>query len=140
MSLLDSKVAHIVDELTDCAQRIAAVRELSSTMQLLELARYYNWDDGLSIPRAISEHPLCDLGLALHLFHLAEGTVYLTSPEHDWGYQIEWAEFCKLLSQRIISGYYDTVAISFVAEFTTVQCFKLRRQGVPEIFLTPISP
>lgn len=133
------EVVHIVDELDDADQRIAALRALVSPEQLLELARCYNWGDGISVPQAISDHPACDLGLALHLFELAEGTVFLTSPEQDWSCQRDWAEFCRALSQRILSGHYATATVPFVPEFSPVQCLKLRRQGIPEIFFTPLA-
>lgn len=132
------EVVHIVDELEDVELRIAALRDLASIEQLLELARYYNWDDGISVPRAISDHPACDLGLALNLFELAEGTVFLASPEQDWSCQREWAEFCRVLSDRILSGHYSTGTIPFVTEFSPVQCSRLRRQGIPDIFLSPL--
>ena len=133
------EVVHIVDELDDADQRIAALRALVSPDQLLDLARYYNWGDGISVPQAISDHPACDLGLALHLFELAEGTVFLASPEQDWGCQRDWAEFCRVLSHRILSGHYTTATVPFVSEFSPVQCLKLRRQGIPEVFFTPLA-
>jgi|GEM_PF-5970542 len=132
------EVVHIVDELEDVELRILALRDLASPEQLLELARYYNWSDGLSVPQAISDHPACDLGLALNLFELAEGTVFLASPEQDWSCQRDWAEFCRALSGRILSGHYSTGTIPFVTEFSPVQCLKLRRQGIPDMFFAPL--
>lgn len=133
------EVVHIIDELDDADQRIAALRALVSPEQLLDLARYYNWGDGIAVPRAISDHPACDLGLALHMFELAEGTVFLTSPEQDWSCQREWAEFCSVLSQRILSGHYAKASVPFVSGFSPLQCLKLRRQGIPEVFFTPLA-
>lgn len=132
------EVVHIVDELDDADERIAALHALVSPEQLLDLARYYNWGDGISVPQAIADHPACDLGLALHLFELAEGTVFLTSPEEDWSCQRDWAEFCRGLSQRILSDHYATATVPFVSELSPVQCLKLRRQGIPEVFFTPL--
>lgn len=132
------EVVHIVDELDDADERIAALHALVSPEQLLDLARYYNWGDGISVPQAIADHPACDLGLALHLFELAEGTVFLTSPEEDWSCQRDWAEFCRVLSQRILSDHYATATVPFVSELSPVQCLKLRRQGIPEVFFTPL--
>jgi hypothetical protein len=133
------EVVHIVDELDDADQRIAALRAMVSPEQLLDLARYYNWGDGISVPQAIADHPACDLGLALHLFELAEGTVFLTSPEQDWSCQRDWAEFCRVLSERILSGHYATATVPFVSELSPVQCLKLRRQGIPEVFFTALA-
>ena len=133
------EVIHIIDYLDKADQRISALRALVSPEQLLDLARSYNWDDGITVPKAISDHPACDLGLALHLFELAEGTVFLSSPERDWSYQREWAEFCRVLSERILSGHYTTATVPFVSEFSPVQCRKLRRQGIPEVFFSPLA-
>lgn len=133
------EVIHIIDYLDKADQRISALRALVSPEQLLDLARYYNWDDGITVPKAISDHPACDLGLALHLFELAEGTIFLASPERDWSYQREWAEFCRVLSERILSGHYTTATVPFVSEFSPVQCRKLRRQGIPEVFFSPLA-
>jgi hypothetical protein len=134
------EVVRIVDELNDADQRIAALRALLSPEQLLDLARYYNWGDGMAVPQAISDHPACDLGVALHLFELAEGTVFLISPERDWSCQHEWAEFCRVISQRILSGHYATGIVPFVSAFSPVQCLKLRRLGIPEVFFSPLVP
>ena len=62
-----AEVRRIVDELEDPDQRCDATRRLESCEELLELARYYNWDDGLEVPRAIIDHPVCDLGLGKDL-------------------------------------------------------------------------
>lgn len=133
------EVARIIDELDDANLRIKALRNLVSPEQLLDLAKYYNWGDGMAVPQAISDHPACDLGVALHLFELAEGTVYLTTPERDWSYQREWSEFCKVLSERILSGFYTTATVPFVSELSPIQCLKLRRQRIPEVFFTPLA-
>lgn len=134
------EIIRLLDQLEDAGQRIEAVRHFSSAQQLLALAQFYNWDDGLSVPRAIADHPACDLGLALRLFELAEGTVYLSEPDRDWKYQQDWAEFCRELSQRILAGHYPSVMIPFATGITAVQCLKLKRQGIPEIFYTPLNP
>ena len=134
-----SEVHRIVDELEDASQRCEAVGQLESTEELLELARYYNWDDGLAVPRAIIDHPGCDRGLALHLFQLAEGIVWLTSDE-DWKYQEEWAGFCRELADRVQIGHYPSLTIPFESELSKVQRFKAKKDGVPDIFLDSAYP
>lgn len=92
------------------------------------------------MPRAIADHPVCDLGLALRLFDLAAGTAFLEQPDREWTYQRDWADFCWALSQRILAGHYPHVIIPFAPEFTAAQRLKLKRQGIPEIFYTPLNP
>jgi Domain of unknown function (DUF4274) len=134
-----AEVRRIVDELETPDQRCDAIRRLESSEDLLELAQHYNWDDGLEVPQAIIDHPVCDLGLALHLFELAEGIVWLTSDE-TWEYQQEWARFCEDLASRIQNGHYLTVTIPFESGLTTVQKFKAKNAGVADIFLSSIRP
>ena len=131
------KIRRIVDELEAPDERCSATGRLDSCEELLELARYYNWDDGMAVARAIIDHPLCDLGLALHMFELTEGIVWLTS-EDDWDYQKEWARFCEGLSNRIQSGHYSIITISFESVLTAVQRLKAKKDGVAEIFLSSI--
>ena len=135
-----AEILRLLDSADSVDEWIDAVRNLSSAQQLLELAQVYNWGDGLSVPWAIADHPACDLGLALHLFELAEGVVFLAEPDRDWGYQQEWVKFCRELSQRILAGHYSRVLIPFATGLTAVQRLKLKRQGVPEIFYTPLDP
>ncbi len=106
---------------------------------LLELARCYNWDDGMAVPRAINDHPLCDFGVALHVFELAEGTVWLTSDD-DWKHQEEWAGFCEDLAHRIETGRYRSIAIPFETALTKVQQFTAKKNGVPDVFLASVHP
>ncbi|MBL8872255.1 MAG: DUF4274 domain-containing protein [Planctomycetaceae bacterium] len=134
-----STVARIVDELEDPKERISAIRELATADELLQLAHYYNWDDGMQVPSAIIDHPACDLGVALHLFELAEGTYYL-SEERDWKYQEAWAAFCHDLSNRIQSGHYTQLTVPFESALTAVQRFKLTKAGVPPVFFTSVTP
>lgn len=133
------EVRRIVDALETSDQRCDAIGRLESCKELLELAQYYNWDDGMEVPRAIIDHPVCDLGLALHMFELAEGIVWLTSGD-DWDYQQEWASFCKDLANRVEIGRYPDVTISFDSSLSTVQRFKAKRDGVAEIFLNSADP
>lgn len=132
-------VQRIVYELETPEQRCDAIRLLDSCEALLELTRYYNWDDGIAVPRAIIDHPDCDLGLALHVFELAEGIVWLTSRD-DRRFQQEWARFCEDLSNRIQSGRYSAVSTPFDSSLTAAQQYKAKNDGVPTIFLSSIRP
>ena len=132
-------VTRIVDALEDQEERIRAIRELVTADELLQLAHYYNWDDGMQVPSAIVDHPACDLGVALQLFELAEGTVYL-SEDRDWKHQEAWASFCDELSTRIQSGHYTSLTVHFESSLTAVQRFKLKKAGVPPIFFSSVTP
>lgn len=134
-----AEIDRIVYELETAEDRCAATQNLQSPEELLELARSYNWGDGMEVPRAIIDHPRCDLGLALHMFELAEGTVWITK-EVDPAHNETWSNFCQDLSSRIQGGRYPTVDIPFQSEFMKVQKYKARKAGVPDIFLDSVHP
>jgi len=131
-------VQRIVDELEDEAERVAAVRQLLTAEELLLLSEAYNWDDGMVIPTAMIHHRCCDLGLALRLFELAEGIVWLTE-KNDWKYQEAWAAFCKDLASRVQRGAYVAGAVAYESSLSAVQRHKALKAGVPAIFLTSVQ-
>jgi len=128
----------IVDELEDEAERVAAVRQLLTEEELLALAISYNWDDGMGLPKAMIDHPRCELGLALRLFELADGITWLTQPS-DWKYQEAWAAFCKDLASRVQRGAYAAGAVAYESSLSAVQRNKALKAGVPAIFLTSVQ-
>src|SRR5688572_915323 len=101
-------VVRIVEEIGDACERVREVANLETAQELKELAEYYNWDDGMSIPNAIVNHPKCDLGVALTLFWLAEAQCWITDQTAPDEYNREWAEFCESITERIRSGHYHT--------------------------------
>lgn len=70
----------------------------------------YNWDNGFEIPNEILADSSCDLALALEVFYLADGYGYLEKST-------------------------DT---TFEIPLNKAQRYKLRKKGVPEIFLTDL--
>jgi hypothetical protein len=132
-------VQRIVEDLEDEAERVAAVRQLLTTEELLFLGEVYNWDDGMAVPTAIIDHPSCDLGLALRLFELAEGIIWLTE-KNDWKYQETWAAFCQELSNRVQSHFYVPGPVAYASSLSAVQRYKALKAGVPQIFLFPVHP
>ena len=132
-------IRRIVDDLESNAERVVALRDLSSPQELLALAEYYSWSDGLEIPTAILNHPQCDLGLALNLFRLADGFAWFTE-SHDWAGQQEWAAFCQFLAARVHENYYVRVEIAYEPGLSAAQRLKAKKAGVPAAFLTSILP
>ena len=117
----------------DC---VSLLKPIDSPLELLKISRAYNWDDGMNIPQAIIDHPTCDLGLALHLFELAE-VVWLEKKNST--ITNEWARFCSDLSDRILNSRYSSNLVSFESEYGKVQIHKMKKAGIPPIFLTPIN-
>ncbi len=109
----------------------------ASGIELRELARAHNWDNGLEVPIAISEHASCDLAVALELFWLADAATVLSIDEDPNG--DPWFHFCELIADRILTGYYTGASSSFEVPLTKVQVHNYRRSGLAEIFLTRVS-
>ena len=137
--LPSSTVVRIVDELEDSRDRVRAVPGLTTAEELLQLAYYYNWDDGMDVPEAIMVHPACDLGVALHLFELAGGFALFTEAS-DWKYQESWAAFCRTLFGRILGGHYSRVIVPFESSLSRVERFKLQKAGVSPVLFTSVAP
>jgi hypothetical protein len=93
----------------------------------------------MALPTAIIDHPLCDLGLALRLFELAEGIVWLTQT-NDWKGQEAWAAFCQDLAGRVQRGAYVPGALAYESSLSAVQRHKALKAGVPAIFLSSVHP
>jgi hypothetical protein len=117
--------------------RVAAVAALDSAEALQQLAYLYNWDDGFEVPTAIALHPKCDLGVALDLFWLAAAMEWYTGRIELHDYNRDWVEFCRLITEGILSGRYRKGATSFNASVTP-HVYRLRKQGVPEILFSSV--
>jgi len=115
---------------------VKAVKALGSAIELQSVVRSYNWDDGFEIPRAIADHPCCDLAVALELFSLSDGVSVYTGEVQLNGHNREHVEFCQLMSARLLSGHYKPGAAEFKSDLSAVQMYKLRKQGVPELLYT----
>lgn len=98
----------------------------------------YNWDDGFAFPRTLLDNPLCDLSLALHIFDLADGYAYLSRTSAGLPRLPEWLHFIQPLYADILAGKYPKTGAPYKAPYTRVQAYKLRKAGVPEVFLTDL--
>jgi len=114
------------------------INPASAATQLQQAALDHNWDDGLALPTELANHPHCDLGVAMLLFWLAEGTYWYAKTSRDGEHNQEWRTFCSALAQRITSGHYKLGESSFRTNLGAAQKAKFRSQGVPEIFLTDV--
>lgn len=108
----------------------------ASADELRQLALAYNWDDGFALPARIIEHANCDLAVALEIFWLADAaTVYLGDARQS-PLNAEWHRFAQTLAKQILEGRYVAGHEPFQPPLTKVQVYKLRKRGLPEVFLT----
>lgn len=97
----------------------------------------YNWDDGLEVPYLILNHPKCELGTALKIFYLSEGSGMLDEDYQD--YELgHWVEFVEYTFKRIVDGNYSTKHIPF--KFPLMESSKkyIKAAGWPEFFIEDI--
>ncbi len=97
----------------------------------------YNWDDGFEVPREILADPECDLALALEVFYLGDGYSYLENLTKTTDLK-EWERFIATLYDDILNNKFPKTSIAFKIPLTRVQKYKLRKNGVPEIFLNDL--
>jgi hypothetical protein len=111
----------------------------SSPDYLRHLVLEYNWDDGLTFPQRISDHPACDLAVALEIFWLADAVTVLLGEEKINAYNADWRNFCTVLTERILSGHYARGLGSFEMPLTRTQIYNYRKRGVPDLLLTSVQ-
>lgn len=97
----------------------------------------YNWDNGFLLPKEILADPGCDLALALEVFYLADGYSYLEKSQKVAALE-EWSEFITTLYDDILNNKFPKTDTSFEIPLSKVQKYKLRKNGISEIFLTDL--
>lgn len=97
----------------------------------------YNWDDGFEILEEILADPVCDLALALEIFHLGDGYAYLEDLTKTTELK-EWGRFIAALYSDILNNRFPKTGTSFKNPLSKVQKYKLRKKGISEIFLTDL--
>src|SRR5262249_10560591 len=97
------------------------------------------WDDGFLVPTAVANHPKCDLGVALELFWLAEAMCWFTGEVEAMDYNRDWATFCELITNRILTGHYQKGETSFTPGLGVAWIWRYRKQGVPEVLFGAIE-
>lgn len=100
---------------------------------LQQYAINYNWDDGFRLPKVIAKNQSCDLGTALTLFWLAEGMSYYLGEVARNEYNSDWADFCDLLVQKLLSNSYPVGPVSFKPSINKVTALKYEKNKVPKI-------
>lgn len=108
-----------------------------SYSELEKLLDEYNWDDGFEIPKKILDSSCCDLALALKIFYLADGFAYLGGTAEESRLS-EWKQFIYSLYNSILGDKYKEMGRRYVIPLTKVQKYKLRKNKIPEIFLTDL--
>ena len=119
----------------DCEDWVAFLPTIQSTSELSYLLDGYNWDDGFEVPIAISNHPYCDLGVALSLWWLADGGAWFERPNEVSEYMQDWGNFCREMTSRISSGIYDSKHESnCLVKRSDSYKAKLEGLGLPAVF------
>jgi len=121
------------------AEDLLRIAALDSANSLKQAALEYNWDDGLGVPFAIANHPKCDLAVALELFWVADAVEVHLGHHISSPWSEDWVQFCELLINRLLAGYYKQGEASFIPDLTKVQIYKYRKQNVPELFLSAVT-
>jgi len=106
--------------------------------QLKQQLDDYNWDNGFEIPSQIISNPGCDLSLALEVFYLTDGYSFLMKISNEEKRNNEWYTFIENLYQDINDGKYLKSNHRFKIPLTKVQCFKLRKNNISNLFLEDI--
>lgn len=105
--------------------------------KMRQILNDYNWDDGFDLPKKLLENHDCDLALALEIFFLADGYSYLIDNQRRT-FQNEWMLFVDKLYNDIVNGKYIQTTSTFENPLTKVQRYKLKKQQIPDIFLTDL--
>ena len=122
------------------AQALNFVDTITTEKELFLYAYNYNWDNGFDIPNAILKNSKCSLSVALLLFSLSDGYMYLQYKKCSEGTKA-WSLFIKNLYERIINkDFYDGIT-AFNPQLSKVEEYKIKKILTDEesIFITPIS-
>ena len=103
-------------------------------VELKQKIEYYNGDDGFELLYEILDDSNCDLALALEIFFLADGYVYLENSVPNPNLK-EWCSFVENLYYNILKGKYIKTQSAFEIPLNKVQKYKLSKKNVPAVFL-----
>ena len=132
------QINKICYEIDDINESIKIILAMNSPEELYELLDCYNWDDGLKIPTVIANHKYCELAIAVRLYWLASADYWFESEVEVNEHNKEHNIFCKLISEKILSGDYIVGNLSHSENFDKVQLYKFKKQGLPEVFYTSV--
>ena len=102
-----------------------SLKSLKSEVELKNFLEEYNWDDGSTIPAKILENEYCTLQIALRVFWLADGYLYLLERENASNDK-KWIIFMNNLYNNILEGRYYLGKTSFDPELNKVQIYKFK--------------
>ena len=103
-----------------------SLKSLKSEVELKNFLKEYNWDDGSTIPAKILENEYCTLQIALRVFWLADGYLYLLERENASNDK-NWIIFMNNLYNNILEGRYHLGKTSFDPELNKVQIYKFKK-------------
>ena len=131
-------IDRLVYEVESLEEKPGLVAALQSSEDLYALLDDYNWDDGFEVPRAVAEHPACDLAVAIRLYWLASADEWFGRPPPQSGHHREHYDFSTWLSGRIVAGAYQAGRLSHDEGFDSADVDGFRERELPEILWRPV--
>ena len=125
------------DEDLEACINVAATSR--NTLFLQEYAISYNWDNGFALPNAIADNSCCDLGTALTLFWLSEAMWYYTGESQRHEFNNDWADFCEMITARLVDGFYQPGPVSYNPDINLVTKYKYEEMGVPKVLYEGVN-
>jgi hypothetical protein len=135
---ITEKIKQLCYESESLSEMMDLIESMDTPEELYLLLDHYNWDDGLEVPTAIALNENADLAIAIKLYWLASADYWHNSEVKPDTHNQQHYDFCKLISQNIISGKYQVGKISHDEKFNRVQIYKFQKQNLPEVFYTPV--
>ena len=112
-------------------ENIELIRMMNDSNLLDEIAKHYNWDDGLDIPKKIINNSNCDLSTALYIFYCAGGYDYFVDKDGVLNSEdITRKDFLINLYNKIVQGDYQNKRLPFAVPLTKVQIYKIRKMNI----------
>ncbi len=107
---------------------------------LIQYINTYNWDDGFDIPYEILSEKECTLQVALLMFELADGFVYLETRGAESSFP-DWLGFISALYNKILNKEYKIGKYAYHPSLSNVQIYKIKKQLSENeyVFITPVN-
>ena len=121
-------------------QAINYVKTIKDEEALFVYAYNYNWDNGFDVPTEILNNESCTLSIALLIFSLSDGFLFLEDKETECGTKA-WSNFINDLYKRIASKSFPAGKAAYDPQLTKVQEYKLKKviNDNELLFMTPID-
>lgn len=105
---------------------IAYVADTTDADLLHMIAGNYNWDNGIDVPKSITDNKNCDLATALMIFELADGYTFLLGDTEELPSK-KWIKFVSDLKDKIEKDKFPNKSIKYVPDLSRVIKFKIKK-------------